>query len=147
MKDKRLLSQSLKRLRSLVFGNISRKHFKIKKNGEKITITDHSYWGTYINKLTGENSNTRNIGAGKSVQLEHDDIISIHKPGHKCFQFKLLSAEEIESKKKTKAESAERSQRATPGKHTSPAGVNDSNLVDGKRKRRPKANDPDFIWN
>ena len=59
----------------------------------------------------------------------------------------ILSAEEIESKKKTKSEIAERSQRGTPQKPTSPAGVNDSNLVDGKRKRRPKPNDPDFIWN
>ena len=79
--------------------------------------------------------------------MEHDDIISVHKPGHECFQFKLLSAEEIESKKKTKSESAEHSQRGTLWKPTSPAGVNDSNLVDRKRKRRPKPNDPDFIWN
>ena len=79
--------------------------------------------------------------------MEHDDIISVHKPGHECFQFKLLSSEDIDRKKKTKSESTERSQRGTPRKPTSYAGVNDSNLVDGKRKRRPKPNDPDFIWN
>ena len=75
------------------------------------------------------------------------DIISVHKPGHRRFQFKLSSAEEIESKKKTKWESAERSQRGTPRKPTSPAGVNDSNLDDGKRKRRPEANDLRVIHN
>ena len=35
---------------SSFFDNISRKHFSIKKHSDKVTITDHSHWGTYIQK-------------------------------------------------------------------------------------------------
>ena len=35
---------------SSFFDNISRKHFSIKKHSCKVTITDHSHWGTYVQK-------------------------------------------------------------------------------------------------
>ena len=40
---------------------------------------------------------------------------------------------------------SQRSGRGTPRK-LSPSSVNESNLVDGKRTRRPKQNDPDFLY-
>ena len=41
---------------------------------------------------------------------------------------------------------SERCQRGTPRK-LSPSSVNESNLRDGKRTRRPKQADPDFVCN
>ena len=126
--------------KSCVFDNISRKHFTIKKNGDQINITDHSHWGTFIQK-----SNLEKIGKGKSVILENDDIISIYQKDHKCFKFKLLSFQDSEMKNEDSISASQRCQKGTPRK-LSPSDVNISNLTDGKRRRRPKQNDPDFVY-
>ena len=71
--------------KSCHFDNISRKHFTIKKDGDKVTITDHSHWGTFI-----KNSKTKKIGNGKVAVLENDDEIRINRPDHLSYKFKLL---------------------------------------------------------
>ena len=123
--------------RSLVFDNISRKHFTIEK---QIIITDHSYWGTFLMKSDGGK-----IGNGKSMELQLNDIICIHKSSHQCFQFKLLTDEEIVAGD-TNVSKNDGANRGTPRKPTSLAGVNESNVINGKRVRRPKMNDPNLKW-
>ena len=58
---------------SSFFDYISRKHLSIKKHWDNVTINDHSHRGTYVQK-----SKVGKVGNGKSVQLEHEDIICIY---------------------------------------------------------------------
>ena len=113
------------------FDNTSRKHFTIKKNGDEVTITDHSHWGTFI-----KNSKFQKIGKGRTVVLENDNVIHINKPHHECFKFRLLSLQDSRMMDEN-LNASQRSGRGTPRK-LSPSSVNESNLVDGKRTRRPK---------
>ena len=80
--------------KSCMFDNLSRKHFVIKKHSDRVTLTDHSHWGTYIQK--SKVGKVGKVWNGKFVDLELGDIISVYKADHTCFQFKLLSEEESE---------------------------------------------------
>ena len=55
--------------KSCMFDNLSRKHFVIKKHSDRVTLTDHSHWGTYIQK--SKVGKVGKVGNGKSVDLEH----------------------------------------------------------------------------
>ena len=127
---------------SSFFDNISRKHFSIKKHSDKVTITDHSHWGTYIQK-----SKIGKVGNGKSVQLEHEDIICIYKSDHQCYQFKLLDKEESVGEMLNEDVSANGSQTQTQkdSRKLSPSSVSLDNLREGKRTRFPKKYD-DYIY-
>ena len=126
--------------KSCHFDNISRKHFTIKKDGDKVTITDHSHWGTFI-----KNSKAKKVGNGKVAVLENDDEIRINRPDHLSYKFKLLRLHSLLDENDD-VSASERCQRGTPRK-LSPSSVNESNLRDGKRTRRPKQADPDFVYN
>ena len=131
--------------KSCMFDNLSRKHFVIKKHSDRVTLTDHSHWGTYIQK--SKVGKVGKVGNGKSVDLEHGDIISVYKADHTCFQFKLLSEEESEGNwmpNENLSMNASLPTRRTPRK-PSPSSVNLENLKEGKRTRFPKKDD-DFIY-
>ena len=126
---------------SSFFDNISRKYFSIKKHSEKITITDHSHWGTYVQK-----SKVGKVGNGKSAQLEHEDIICIYKSDHRCYQFKLLDQEESVVEMPNENVSANGSQQTQKdSKKLSSSSVSLDNLQESKQTKFPKNHD-DYIY-
>ena len=64
---------------------------------------------------------------------------------HLSYKFKLLRLHSLLDENDD-VSASERCQRGTPRK-LSPSSVNESNLRDGKRTRKPKQADPDFVYN